>query len=129
MRSHRTMANGTVSSKRGVPQGSVLGPLLFLIYINDLQGAVDGCNVKLYADDTVLHKSGIVVDKVSRTLQLSLNLFSRWCKLNKLTINTKKSKLTAFGSRSRVKKARNIKIYLNNDLLQRVPTFKYLGLR
>ena len=130
-RSQRTTAIGTVSSKLpvkcGVPQGSVLGPLLFLVYINDLQGAVNGCKVKLYADDTVLYHSGIKVDEITQVLQNNMDNFDKWCEVNKLTVNTKKSKLMVFGSRSRVKKSKNAKIYLNGEILQRVPTFKYLG--
>ena len=130
-RSQRTLANGTLSDSLptscGVPKGSVLGPLLFLVYINDLQSAVANCNVKLYADDTVLYNFGNNVEDVTLNMQTSLNNFCQWCKVNKLTINTKKTKLMAFGSRSRVKRVKNVKIYLNGDLLQKVPTFKYLG--
>ena len=61
-------------------------------------------------------------------LQVGLNKTSEWCTINKLTINTKKTKLMVFGSRSKIKKAKNVKILLNGDKIQKVPTFKYLGL-
>ena len=131
-RSQKTLANGVLSASLpitcGVPQGSVLGPLLFLVYINDLQQAVPNCKVKLYADDTVLYHSELAVDDVARALQTSLNRFSRWCKINKLTVNTKKTKVMTFGTRAKVKKGKNVKIYLDGDIIQRVPTFKYLGM-
>ena len=131
-RSQSVIANGVTSPslplKCGVPQGSVLGPLFFIIYINDLQHALNNGNVKLYADDTVLYQSGNNADEAGRCLQANLNLFSYWCTVNKLTINTTKSKLMVFGSRSKVKKEKNVKIYLNGDPLQKVPTFKYLGM-
>ena len=131
-RTQKTLANGPVSDTLpvtcGVPQGSVLGPLLFLIFINDLQPALSNCKVKLYADDSVLYHSGVNVRETAQLLQISLDEFGHWCKVNKLTISTKKSKLMAFGSRSKVKKAKNVKIYLNGDMLQKVPTFKYLGM-
>ena len=61
-RSQCTYANGGTSDLLpvtcGVPQGSVLGPLFFLVFVNDIQGAIEECNIKLYADDTVLYESG-----------------------------------------------------------------------
>ena len=75
----------------------------------------------------MLYHSGFSVDNVAVALQDSRNNFSRWCKVNKLTVNTKKNKLMVFGTRSMVKKVKNVKIYLNGDILQKVPTFKYLG--
>ena len=131
-RSQKTLVNGVVSGLLpitcGVPQGSVLGPLFFLVYINDLQNALVDCRVQLYADDSVIYQSGVNGDEAKDKLQTSLNEFCTWCKINKLTINTKKTKLMTFGSRSRVKKAMHVKVYMNGDVLQKVPTFKYLGL-
>ena len=61
-------------------------------------------------------------------LQKSIDQFCTWSSANKLTINTKKLNLMFFGSRSRVKKAKNVKVYIQGATLQKVPTFKYLGL-
>ena len=132
-RSQKTLTNGQTSDVLpiacGVPQGSVLGPLFFLVYINDLGNALnDDCNFNLYADDAVLYHSGLNVNEATLKLQASLNEFCEWCTVNKLTINTKKSKLMVFGSRAKVKKVKQIQIFMNGDVLQKVPTFKYLGL-
>ena len=131
-RSQKTIVNGSTSSPLpiscGVPQGSVLGPLFFLVYVNDIQTAVVDCRIKLYADDSVLYQSGVNALEASTKLQKSLDTFCLWCDVNKLTINTKKTKLMVFGSRSKVKKANHVKIYMKGDTLQKVPTFKYLGL-
>ena len=114
--------------KSGVPQGSVLGPLLFMIYINDLRDALDvNSGAKLYADNTVIYCSGIEATQVSCELQANLNRFSKWCKKNKLTVNTKKTKLMSFGTRTRVKKAKNVTVTVNGDRIQMVPSYKYLG--
>ena len=130
-RSQRTMANGEVSGSRrvtcGVPQGSVLGPLFFLIYVNDLHYVLDDCKLKLYADDTVLYQSGADKAQAEQKLQASLNKFSKWCSANVLTINTKKTKVMTFGSRSKVKKCKGVRIMLKGEALKLVPTYKYLG--
>ena len=127
-----TTANGITSSflpiTCGVPQGSVLGPLFFLIYVNDLKGALNDCKVKLYADDTVLYQSGVNCQQAEDRLQTSMNSFQRWCAANALTINAKKTKIMAFGSRSKVKKCDRAKITLNGVKLKLVPSYKYLGM-
>ena len=127
-----TIANNTVSDALpitcGVPQGSVLGPLFFLIYINDLMYVLNDCKLKLYADDTVIYQSDIDHSMASVGLQINLDCFYRWCIENKLTINIKKTKLMVFGTRSRVKKSKSVKISINNECLQLVPSFKYLGI-
>ena len=132
-RSQCTVANGVASDQLpmycGVPQGSVLGPLFFLVYVNDVQNAMDDCLIKLYADDTVLYQSGISSHETAAKLQASLDLFVRWCSVkNKLAINIKKTKTMFFGTRHKLKKAKNIDIVINNEHLKLVPSYKYLGL-
>ena len=111
----------------GVPQGSVLGPLFFLVYINDLRYALDNCGMRLYADDTVIYHTGNTIEENQKSLQASLKMFEHWCNVNALTINTKKTKIMMFGRKHKIKKTRkpSIKIYGKN--IQCVPSFKYLG--
>ena len=131
-RGQRTMANGTLSNRAtvecGVPQGSVLGPLFFILYVNDMQHAVHGANIQLYADDTVIFVSDNDPETAARLLQPSLNKFALWCSSNKLSLNVKKTKLMTFGTRQRVKKAKEVKVSINAKPLQLVPTYKYLGI-
>ena len=112
----------------GVPQGSVLGPLFFLVYVNDIQEAVGSCGVKLYADDTVLYQSGVNGNDARVKLQESVNKFKKWCDVHALTINASKTKVMAFATRSKVKKCKNIVVRIGADQLKLVPHFKYLGL-
>ena len=111
----------------GVPQGSVLGPLLFLTYINDLGSTLTNSDHFLYADDTVIYSSGSNQRQITHNLQLDLNNFHSWCQGNKLTINTKKSNIVTFGTKHKINKSQDIKLYLNNEKLDRVPCYKYLG--
>ena len=130
-RSQSTLANGVkslnVDITCGVPQGSVLGPLFFILYVNDVQHAVHNASLQLYADDTVIHVSGTGAGIACSKLQPALDEYSNWCNENKLSLNASKTKLMVFGTRHKVKKACNISINMNNTNLQIVPTYKYLG--
>ena len=79
----------------GVPQGSVLGPFLFLIYINDLPDSCDKAEVAMFADDTTLIKSGKRVDPL---LGQEINSVRDWFSSNKLTVNPEKCEAMCFGS-------------------------------
>ena len=105
--------------------GISLGPLFFLVFVNDVKGALDDCNIKLYADDTVLYHSGVNCDEAAVKLQKSVNLFANWCESNALTINISKTKIVAFGSRQKVKRAKNSEIKLGGEVLKQVPSYKY----
>ena len=128
-----TVANNTCSNLKlitcGVPQGSVCGPLLFLLYINDISCIMKNCNVSLYADDTVLYVTHGNVENAAIEVQQDLDNLADWCNRNKLTINSKKTKYCVYGLRSAIKKSKtkDISLSLNTDILDRVCSYKYLG--
>ena len=86
----------------GVPQGSILGPLLFIIYINDFSRVSDLLCSILFADDTSVFIKGTNYDKIIDTLKTELKLIDIWRKSNKLSINISKTHYMMF-HRTRIK--------------------------
>ena len=113
----------------GAPQGSILGPLFFLLYVNDLQPSFNGVKMLMYADDTVLYTSGKNLQEIANRLQLSLNNFISWSSKNKLTLNASKTKLMLFASSKKHKTLplQNLNIKAGNEKLKFVTSYKYLG--
>lgn len=117
--SHSTYVNVT----SGVPQGSVLGPLLFLIYINDLPNNVSS-RIRLFADDCVLYRN-ISSNTDRELLQSDLDSINTWCSTWLMSLNESKTKLMSFTQRS----ARIPTSYaLNNVEIELATTYKYLGI-
>ena len=110
----------------GVPQGSVLGPLLFLIYINDIINSSEIFKFILFADDTSLYYSCKNVKTIENIVNLELNKISEWLSANRLSLNVGKSKLLYFTNNDR-KKLQDINIKINDQILAEVTSAKYLG--
>ena len=110
----------------GVPQGSILGPLLFLIYVNDISSSVT-CKLLLYADDSAL----IVADKDTEVIQhrLSKELESirEWLIDNKLSLHLGKTESILFGSKRKLNKNKSIQVQCAGNTLACRTHVKYLG--
>ena len=86
---------------QGVPQGSILGPLLFLLYVNDLPAVVDECSVSLYADDVTIYYASKDAGRVSEALNADLQRIATWIEANRLRMNISKTQLMTLGGRSK----------------------------
>ena len=130
-RMQRTKVNGLLSDLEivicGVPQGSILGPLMFLLYVNDLPKCVTDSSIMLYADDTVIYNADPKCEDSQSKLQLSLDKFALWSIQNKLTVNSKKTKLMCFTASKRKLNSMDVSLTLNDVKLMIVPSYKYLG--
>ena len=88
--------------ENGVPQGSILGPVLFSLYINDLPSCINFSNVIMYADDTVIFFSSAQLMEVELKLNMELTSLSEWLCGNKLLLNLKKTEFMVFGTQQRL---------------------------
>ena len=114
--------------KCGVPQGSILGPLLFILYINDLYTYLTDSAVSLYADDTALYTSAKTQIEIKLTLQIELTIVCEWLKVNKLTLNANKTKYVIFSTKQHLYTKPDLNLYVGQDKINRVNSMKYLGI-
>ena len=122
--------SGTMSSECnitcGVPQGSILGPLLFLIYVNDMPAAVK-CKLMLYADDSALLVSGKVVSEIETVLSAELAAVQEWLIDNKLSLHLGKTESILFASKGRLQKHNSIQVRCGGNDIESKQDVTYLG--
>ena len=125
------LINGCLSSQSnllcGVPQGSILGPLLFLIYINDLPNCLKFTTPCLYADDTQIFSSSFDIGALANNINSDLKNLSDWLTVNKLQFHPLKTKLMVVGSKYNLNtKSGDLPnaIFIDNNLVSHVTSNK-----
>ena len=115
--------------KSGVPQGSVLGPVLFLLFVNDLSLFIKEAYIDLHADDATVtvHTSGKQQKTVELKLQNGTDDFKNWCSSNHMFIHIGKTSLMTAGSRQNVGHI-NIEVFIDGEIIKKVENQKLLGI-
>ena len=132
-RTQKCVVNGSLSKVCslgcGVPEGTILGPLLFLIYINDLPNCVSFCQPRMYAGDTHLTHSSADLHSVQSSLNRDLSNIHKWLLCNKLTLNTTKTEFMLIGSRQKLSiLSESLELLIDNVPIKQVSTTKSLGI-
>ena len=109
---------------RGVPQGSVLGPLLFNIFINDLLLFIEKCSISNFADDNTLYKCGFELRDVITALEDDLTVIQKWFSDNSMIANPSKYQFMILGAKLRYK----LKLQIGNKTVIAVKQVKLLGI-
>ena len=135
-RTQRVDIHGQISNplenKCGVPQGSILGPLFFIVFINDMYLYPDLEDISLFADDATAHHSSKCTQIITQKLQNVATSANKWCEDNKMQLSIIKTKVALVGSKQRINRItdsdKQIKIIINDIPIEQVSHSKLLGI-
>ena len=135
-RSQKVDIDGILSdpleNKSGVPQSSVLGPLFFILFINDifLYPALE--NMSLFANDATDHHTSKNIQNISSKLQIKATSVNQWCEINRMKMSMEKTKIMLIGSRQKLNRIseseKYIKLLIDNTPIEQIRNTKLLGI-
>ena len=131
-RNQQCFVNGSLSNSQiltcGIPQGTILGPLLFILYINDLPNCLSNSVARMYADDTHLTFASNNIETINDVMNHDLSNVNTWLTANKLTLNSSKTEFMLIGSRQRLGTYdTSPKLIIGGDIINQVSSVKSLG--
>ena len=130
-RTQRSYVNGLLSTEQyvscGIPQGSILGPFLFIIYVNDFPKCLQHTTPGMFADDTYITMAHEDISTIECSLNSDLAAVHDWLQTNKLSCNTSKTSYMTIGSRQNLTKAKFMNVKMDDWPIEHKPCTKLLG--
>ena len=117
------MYSSTQAVAIGVPQGSILGPLLFILYVNDIGKISDDVKFYVFADDTAVLIKGKCIEQLQEKLNWLVPLITKWFQANRLSINVSKTHYQIYT----MSRSNDLNIHFNGIKIERKRCIKYLG--
>ena len=111
----------------GVPQGSILGPLLFIIFINDITSILKLAELIMFADDTHLFFKNVNISELFVNVNNELQKISKWFKLNKPSLNIKKINFIMFSNKNNIINTESLNLLIDNIVIDQVHNTKFVG--
>ena len=124
---YKNSSSDTLNVNIGIPQGSILGPLLFILYINDLHNVSDKLTLLQFADDSSFFVSGRSLPELFNVLQNEIVKIREWLNNNKLSLNISKTNYMIMTNRKKIQQNDDFQLSIDGQTISQVNETKFLG--